>query len=93
MTEAEDWNIAVEVYAGDPSSALLLAYQLIAIKQAIKRGRKGISDAIESLDLALDSLYPHTDFYRVSHQFYHHTIEGILSPTNEAKLRELGIKF
>jgi hypothetical protein len=93
MLEAENWKIAVKVYAGDPVSALLLAYQLTAIKQAIQRGRKGIPEAIEGLDMALESLFPHTDFHRMGHKFYYRTIEGALSPKHEAKLRELGVEL
>jgi|GEM_PF-2822666 hypothetical protein len=31
-------------------------------------GRKGTLDAIAQLDLAINSLYPHTDFYKISHK-------------------------
>jgi hypothetical protein len=82
----------LNVYAGHPVSALTLAYQLIAIKQTLQRGRKGIPDAIAGLDLAIDSLFPHTDFYEISHKFYIRTIEGTLKPQQEEKLRQLGVK-
>jgi hypothetical protein len=91
MQEAENWKIAVKVYAGQPVSALLLAYQLVAIKQSLERGRKG--EAIESLDMAIDSLFQHTDFHRVGHKFFRRTIEGSLTPKQENKLRELGVKL
>ncbi len=91
MQEAENWKIAVKVYAGHPVSALLLAYQLVAIKQSLERGRKG--EAIKSLDMAIESLFPHTDFHRVGHKFFRRTIEGSLTPKQENKLRELGVKL
>ena len=92
MLDAEHWKIVLKVYAGHPVSALTLAYQLIAIKQSLQRGRKGIPDAIAALDLAIDSLFPHTDFYKMGHKFYHLTIEGNLKPNQEEKLRQLGVK-
>ena len=92
MLDTEHWKIVLKVYAGHPVSALTLAYQLIAIKQSLQRGRKGIPDAIAALDLATDSLFPHTDFYKMGHKFYHVTIEGKLKPNQEEKLRELGVK-
>ena len=92
MLEAEHWKIVLKLYAGHPVSALTLAYQLIAIKQSLQHGRKGIPDAIAALDLAIDSLFPHTDFYRMGHKFYLRTIEGTLKPQQEEKLRELGVK-
>lgn len=65
MLDAENWKIVFKVYAGHPISALTLAYQLIAIKQSLQRGRSGIPDAIAGLDLAIESLYTHTDFYKM----------------------------
>jgi hypothetical protein len=69
MLEAKNWNIVVELYEGHPIPALLLAHQLMAIKQSLERGRKGIPDAIAGLDLAIEALFPHSDFYKVSHRF------------------------
>ena len=93
MLDAEQWKIVLRVYAGHPVSALTLAYQLIAIKQSLQRGRKGIPDAIAALDLAIDSLFPHTDFYKMARTFFQRTIEGNLKPEQEEKLRQLGVKL
>lgn len=93
MLEAENWKIALNLYKGHPGSALTLAYQLIALKQCLERGKRGIPDAIAGLDMAIENLYPHTDFYRMSRRFYHRTIEGTLKPDQEEKLRRLGVKI
>jgi hypothetical protein len=66
MLDPKNWKIVFNVYAGHPISALTLAYQLIALKQSLQRGRKGIPDAITGSDLAIDSLYQHTDFYKMT---------------------------
>jgi len=70
MIEAKNLKIAVEHYKDQPIPALLLAHQLMAIRQCLELGRKGIPDAIAGLDLAIDALYPHTHFHRVSHKLY-----------------------
>lgn len=93
MMEAENWNIALELFDGHPIPALLLAHQLLAVKQCLQQGRKGISDAVAGLDLAIEALYPHTDFHKVSHKLYLRRLEGILKPAQEEKLRQLGIKM
>lgn len=93
MLEAENWKIALKLYEGHPIAALTLAYQLIGLKQCLERGKRGIPDAVAGLDMAIESLYPHTDFYRMGRKFYHRTIEGLLKPDQEEKLRELGIKI
>ena len=85
--------MVLEVYAGHPVAALTLAYQLIEIKQSLKRGQKGIPNAIAGLDLAIDAIYPHTDFHKMAHKYYHRTIEGNLKPEQEEKLRQLGVKI
>ena len=93
MLDAEQWKLVLKVYAGHPVSALTLAYQLIAIKQSLHGGKQGASEAIAGLDLAIDALYPHTDFHKMAHKFYLRTIEGSLKPNQEEKLRQLGVKI
>jgi hypothetical protein len=93
MLDPEQWEMVLEVYAGHPVPALTLAYQLIEIKRSLRRGQKGISDAIAGLDLAVEALYPHTDFHKMGRQLFQLTIEGRLKPDQEEKLRELGVKL
>ena len=78
MLEAENWKIALERYDGHPIPALLLAHQLMAIKQCLVRGKIGIPDAISGLNLAIGSLFPHTDFFNVSQKLYMPRLEGSL---------------
>jgi hypothetical protein len=56
MLEGDNLQIAVALYKDHPIPALLLAHQLMAIKQCLQRGKKGIPDAIDGLDLAIYSL-------------------------------------
>ena len=88
MLEAESWKIVFKVYAERPIAALTLAYQLIAVKQSLRRGRKGIAEAIAELDLAIESLYPHTDFYKIGSELYRRTIEGTITPKQEELVSE-----
>ncbi len=92
MLEPENWKIALKRYKGHPMSALLLAHQLMAIKQCLQRGKKGIPEAIAGLDLAIDGLYLHSDFYKVSDKLYLRRLEGTLKLTQEEELRQLGVK-
>ena len=93
MLEAENWKIVVALYKDHPIPALLLAHQLMAIKQCLQRGKNGIPDAIDGLDRAIDSLYAHTDFYKVSHRLYLRRLEGTIKPQQEEQLRQLGLKI
>ena len=89
MLEAASWKSVFKVYAEHPTSALVLAYQLIAVKQALRRGGKGIAVAIADLELAIESLYQHTEFYKIGHKLYRRTIEGTITPTEEELVSKL----
>lgn len=93
MLEAENLKIALERYDGHPIPALLLAHQLMAIKQCLQRGKKGIPAAIDGLDLAIDNLYPYTDFQKISYKLYLRRLKGTIKPKEEEQLRELGLKI
>lgn len=38
ILEAENWSLALKLYRGNPIDALLLAQQLMAIRQCLRRG-------------------------------------------------------
>jgi hypothetical protein len=93
MLEGENWKIALALYKGRPIPALLLAHQLMAIKECLQRGKKGLPDAIAGLDLAIDNLFSYTDFYKVTHKLYMRRLEGTLTHRQEEQLRQLGVKL
>ena len=93
MLDPEDSKIVFEIYKGHPILALGLAQQLIAIRQSLEQGRKGIPDAIAGLNLAIDGLFDHTDFNKVIRKLYRQRLDGTLKPRQEEKLRELGVKL
>jgi len=93
MLEADNWRIALEIYKRHSTAALLLAHQLMAVKQCLQRGSEGIPDAISGLNFALESLFPYTEFYKVSQKLYMRRLEGTLKGNDEEKLRQLGVKL
>ncbi|MCA1577057.1 MAG: hypothetical protein LC794_06800 [Acidobacteria bacterium] len=93
MLDAENWKIALKVYARDPDAAIVLAFQLTGIKQSLERGRKGIPEAIEAFELAIEGLYPHTDFHNIPHKLYRRAIAGTIKRRQEELVRELGVRF
>jgi len=93
MLDPEDWKIVFEVYKEYPILALGLAQQLTAIRQSLESGRRGIPDAVEALNLAIDGLFEHTDFNKVIGKLYRQRRDGVIKPKQEQKLRELGVKL
>ncbi len=91
--DAEDWQIAFEVYAGHPIDAFSLAHKLIAVQEFLQGERKRIPEAIAALDQAVDTLYEHTEFRRVSHELYRAAVEGRITTEQEAAIRELRISI
>ena len=91
--DAEDWQIAFEVYEGHPIDAFSLAHKLIAVQQCLQGERKRIPDAVTVLDQAVDTLYEHTEFRSVSHELFRAAVEGRITTEQEALIRELGIRI
>ena len=89
--DAEDWQNAFEVYAGHPNLAFSLALLLMAVQSHLQGERRNTLEARETLDLAVDTLYEHTDFRRVSHELFRAAVEGRISTEQEELLRELGV--
>lgn len=93
MLVPKEWKIVFEVYARDPISALALAHQLSFIQQSLKCGRKGITEAIQALDLAIEALYPHTNFHKKGHKLYRRLLDGTLTRKEEELISKLRVRI
>lgn len=91
--DAEDWESVFDVYAEHPALAYSLAQYFIVIKQYVEGERKRIPDATAALDGAVDCLFQHTDFRRVSHDLFRAAIEGRITTAQEQLLRDLGVRI
>ena len=91
--DADDWESVFDVYAEHPALAFSLAQYFNAIKQYLEGERKRIPDATEALDGAVDCLFHHTDFRRVSHELFRAALEGRITIEQEQSLRDLGVRI
>ena len=91
--DAEDWEIAFAPYEGNPGAALSLGFRLMVLKSYLAVEPLKIQDAIKALDLAVEVLFPHTQFHGVSQELFRKVIEGKLTFEEDQKLREMGIEF
>jgi hypothetical protein len=89
----EDWQIAFEPYANNPSLAFMLAHHLIAIKDYLQAEQRNIPEAIAALDRAVDNLFEYTEFRSVSHELYRAAVEGRITIDQERAISELGIRI
>jgi hypothetical protein len=89
MSEAnKDWKSVLELYAGHPHDALILAQLLAQLKEHIESRPKGRREALAQLEFAIKTLYPHSGFNKVSEKL-RVAVAGKLSVKQYRKLREL----
>ena len=91
--DAEDWESVFDVYSEHPTLAYSLAQYFIVVKQCLEGERKKIPDATAAIDGAIDCLFHHTDFRRVSHELFRAAIEGKITTEQEQLLRDLGVSI
>lgn len=89
----EDLEIALEPYKDNPGAALSLGFNLMILRSYLSVEPLKIEDAIKGIDLALEVLFPHTEFHIVSFDYFLKVIEGKLTVEQEQTLKALGIKF
>jgi hypothetical protein len=90
--DAEDWQIAFEPYKGNATAALSLGFRFTTLKEYLIDEPPKVKEAIEAIDLAIDVLFPFTDFHSISLDLFRRMIKGQLTVAEEEKLRALGIK-
>jgi hypothetical protein len=81
--DAEDWQIVFRAYAEYPMLAFILAQHFDCLKGLIQGGPQRVIEAIASLDLAIESLKPHTKFRDADWETYHLAVTGNLSPKDD----------
>lgn len=89
--DPEDWQLALEPYEEHPDAALSLAFVLTEVRQSIST--LNIHEALDEIDVAIDCLFEHSDFRHVSRDLFEKVIEGKITTSKEALLRQLGIQF
>jgi hypothetical protein len=53
-----------------------------------------VSNAVKKVfRMAIDSLYPYTDFQKISYKLSLRRLKGTIKPKEEEKLRQLGLKI
>jgi hypothetical protein len=89
----EDWEIAFDAYKGHPSEALQLAINLTILASHIGVEPRMIDEAMAALALAVEILFPYTQFHGVCHDMYHKVVGGKLTLEEEEVLKKMGLKF
>ena len=90
--DAEDWEIALQPYAGNPDAALVLAIHFTLLKSRIADQPINLAEAISELDRGVEVLFMHTRLHDTCYVLFRKLAEGKLSVEEEKMLKLLGYK-
>jgi hypothetical protein len=91
--DTQDWEIAFEVYEGNPGGALMLGFNLMVLLSHLAVKPVKIQEAIEGVERAIEVLFPYTQLHEVSRNLFLRLIGGKLTMEEEEALKALGIRF
>jgi hypothetical protein len=91
--ECSDWELAFEPLKGDAFAALRMSFNIRQVRNYLDAQLFKPRPVMEALDLAMEVLFPYTDFHKASFDlFLKYTVAG-LTFQEEEMLRALGVKF
>lgn len=93
LLDSEDWEAAFAPFEDDPVSALSLGFKLARLRLYLDAQLIKPRPVMESLDLAMEVLFPYTDFHKASFNLFLKLMEGKLTFDEEQMLRALGVKL
>ena len=93
MVDLIDWELAFEPFADKPVAALRLGFNLATLRAELDSLLIKSRPVMESLDLAMQVLFPFTSFHERSFDLFLRYTEGKLTVEEEQMLEALGVKF
>jgi hypothetical protein len=93
LIERDDWLVALEPYEGHAYAALRLGFNIAMLRQELDTQMFKSRPVIEALDLAMEVLFPFTDFHQASFDLFIRLTDGKLTFQEEQMLNALGVKF
>jgi hypothetical protein len=86
LVDEESWTCFLEpAFHEHPNAAESLAGVLFTIKQALKRGPKGVMQASDTLMDGLSLIYLYTDHHKAARKLYMLSLTGHLKPWDEPR--------
>src|ERR1041385_4833700 len=93
LVDPEDWAIAFEPYEDKPDAALRLGLNLAILRTELDSMLIKSQPVMESLDDALEILFPFTSFHDASLDLFLKFTEGKLTFDEEQLLNAMGVKI
>jgi len=76
----DQWAVVLDPYEDHPIKALILAQNFQAIKDILETGPQGAVYVIQSMDEAIDTLFPFSEIYQAGREFFLLAVKGTLPP-------------
>jgi hypothetical protein len=93
LTDREDWELAFQPYEDEPYAALQLGFNVAMLRKHLEEQLFTSPQAIGTLDLAMEVLFPFTEFHNASFDLFIRFTEGKLTKEEGQMLGALGIRF
>ena len=93
LVDPQDWATAFEPYDEDPNAALRLGLNLAILRTELDGMLIKSQPVMESLDDALEILFPFTSFHDASLDLFIRFTEGKLTFDEEQLLNAMGVKI
>jgi hypothetical protein len=93
LVERDQWELAFEPFVGETYAALRLGFNFAMLRKYYDTRLIKSEPVMEALDLAIEVLFPYTDFHETSFDLFTRLTEGKLTHEEEQMLHALGMKF
>lgn len=93
LIDRDDWELAFEPFAGHAYAALRLGFNFAMLRKHFDSQLIKPRPVLEALDLAMETLFPFTDFHQASFDLFIKLTDGKLTFDEEQMLNALGVKF
>lgn len=93
LIDRDDWELAFEPYREKPYAALKLGFSVAILRTRLDAQMFKSRPVIEALDLAMEVLFPYTEFHKASFDLFIRLTEGKLTFDEEQMLHALGVNF
>jgi hypothetical protein len=93
LMDRDDWELAFEPFEGHAYAAIRIGFNIRTLRRDLDSFLIKNRPIIEALDLAMEVLFPYTDFHKASFDLFLKFTDGKLTFDEEQMLRALGVKI
>jgi hypothetical protein len=93
LTDNRDWELAFEPLEGHAYAAIRMGFNIRTLRKNLDAQLFKPRPVMEALDLAMEVLFPFTDFHKASFDLFLKFTDGELTFEEEQMLNALGVKI